>query len=430
MRLIKNFLINNHDKEVLKFGGYTFIIKILGLALNYLVILFITTKFGAEVYGRYSFSLVLSQVIALIFTLGMPLFIIKMLSDNTHFKDVPKTNFLNKAFKITFVIALLISVSLYLLSPKISIHLINDVAYIEYLRTMSFFVIPIMFHEIFLGYFKGKKSFTTHNIFLFILPPILFFLFYNFLQHSYTSQTTLLLSYLSGITIVFVLEIYFYAKEVKISFLKNYKSIDLIKDSVPMMYSGLLLYLLGWTDIFMLEALKSSKEVGIYNTAFKVASLGFIVITAINVVIAPKISELYHKNEIKQLHKLITQTTKIIAISTLPIAFVLVFFRKYILGFFGDEFIEGESALIFIVIGILFSAVTGTVDQILNMTNNQKILMRIIIVSFVLNILLNYFLIPTYSIEGAAVASLITNLILNLLCIYFIKKKLGFYTFI
>jgi O-antigen/teichoic acid export membrane protein len=70
----------------------------------------------------------------------------------------------------------------------------------------------------------------------------------------------------------------------------------------------------------------------------------------------------------------------------------------------------------------------GNVDQILNMTNNHKILRNITILCFFVNVILNFILIPKFGIEGAAIASLITNVVINLSCVYYIKKKLGFYT--
>jgi O-antigen/teichoic acid export membrane protein len=98
------------------------------------------------------------------------------------------------------------------------------------------------------------------------------------------------------------------------------------------------------------------------------------------------------------------------------------------LSFWGTEAISGGTTLIIVSIGVLFSAMAGNVDQILNMTENQNIFRNITIFSFFVNLILSYLLIPKYNIEGAAIASLITNILINVLCLYFIKKKLGFYT--
>ena len=103
-------------------------------------------------------------------------------------------------------------------------------------------------------------------------------------------------------------------------------------------------------------------------------------------------------------------------------------FSKLILSYWGNEVVAGSVTMIIVSIGVLFSAMAGNVDQILNMTENQNILRNITIVSFFVNLILSYLLIPNYGIEGAAIASLITNVVINVLCVYYIKKKLGFYT--
>jgi O-antigen/teichoic acid export membrane protein len=108
----------------------------------------------------------------------------------------------------------------------------------------------------------------------------------------------------------------------------------------------------------------------------------------------------------------------------------MLVFSDFILGIFGDSFIQGKMAFIIITVGVFLNVITGNVDQILNMTNNQKVLRNCTIFGFALNVVLNYFLIPKYGIVGAAIASMFTNVIFNVTCLFFIKKRLGFYTFI
>jgi len=108
---------------------------------------------------------------------------------------------------------------------------------------------------------------------------------------------------------------------------------------------------------------------------------------------------------------------------------LILLFRETILGIFGIEFLNGETALVIIGCGVLISSISGNVDQILNMTNSHKILRNITFFCFMVNVILNYFLIPVYGINGAAIASLITNVLINAICLYYIKKNLGFFTF-
>lgn len=174
--------------------------------------------------------------------------------------------------------------------------------------------------------------------------------------------------------------------------------------------------------------LSNETEVGIYNIAYKVGSIGFLVIVSVSTIITPKMAELYGQNNMLELKKLTHKATQLIAFLSIPMVVVLILFSKYILSFWGNETVTGSTAMIIISIGVLLSAIAGNVDQILNMTNNQNILRNITIFSFFVHIIISYFLIKKYGINGAAIATLITNVLINTLCLYFIKKKLGFYT--
>lgn len=423
--------IDKNSKEILFSGSTTLVYKILGLLLNYLVILYITKTYGASIFGKYSLSVSLTQIIAVLFSMGFPILVVKMVSDTTHFDNKPKTDFLEKKLKLLLLVGLIVSVILYFSATLISTYLFKDVAYEKYLKALSLFVIPVLLYEFFLGYYKGTKHYKKHNLFLFIFPSVFLFGFSFLLKQYLPSNGFVFICYLLAILSIVVIQLgYFFSSKPKTNKLKKVTKKELLKSSLPMMFSGFLLFLLSLTDVFMLEILKSSTEVGIYNAAFKVASLGFIFITAINVVIAPKIAVLFHKEQLQEMHKVIVQATRLISLLTLPLVIIIILFRSYILGYFGEEFISGEQTLVYIVLGILFSAMCGTVDQILNMTNNQRILRNIVITSFFLNVILNYILIPKYGINGAALASLVTNVLLNSLCVYFIKRKLGFFTFI
>lgn len=390
--------------------------------------LLITRKFGSVVFGRYTLAVTFSQFIVLIFTLGFPNGIIRLLTDSNHYDIKPKSNFINKVFWITLILSISISIILYINSDFIALYLFKDESLIEYIKIISFFILPLMFHEIFLNIFRGKKDFKKYNLFLFVLPPLLFLIIYFLFFNHNLNETSVIFSFLLSIFTVLILEIIFSSK-LKSSIQNNYPTKQLLKLSLPMMLSGTILFLLSWTDIFMLGIMVSLKDVGIYSAAFKIASIGLIIILVFNVVIGPKIAELYNNNYISKLKTTINKTTQLITFLTIPIFSIIIIFRKEILRFFGDDFILGESVLIILSTGVLINAISGNVDQILNMTNHQKIMKNITLFCLVENIILNYLLIPVYGINGAAWSSLITTASLNFISIYFIKKKLGFFTF-
>ncbi|NOQ91102.1 MAG: oligosaccharide flippase family protein [Flavobacteriaceae bacterium] len=392
-----------------------------------MVMLLITRTFGSAVFGRYTIVLTFSQLIVLIFTFGFPSGVIRLLTDQSHYNEIPKTNFIKKILWITFISSITISILIYFLSEPIAVNIFKDRSLITYLKVLSFFITPLMFHEVLLNIFRGKKEYRKYNLFLFILPPLLFLIIFYMIYNYLYNEISVILSFGLSILIVFLTEIVF-LKGIKNSIKLDYPTSLLFKLSLPMMISGTVLFLLSWTDIFMLGAMVSSEEVGIYNVAFKISSIGLVIILVFNVVIGPKISELYNTNEIKKLRETIIKTTQLITLTTIPIFLILIIFRKDILSFFGSDFVSGETTLVILSFSVLINAISGNVDQILNMTNHHRLMKNITVFCLAENIILNFILIPGYGINGAATASLITNISLNIISIYYIKKKLGFYT--
>ena len=90
---------------------------------------------------------------------------------------------------------------------------------------------------------------------------------------------------------------------------------------------------------------------------------------------------------------------------------------------FGEEFKLAAMALIILSISKMFSAISGSVGTFLQMVGKQNIFQNILILTAIINIGLNYILIPKHGIDGAAFASAISGVIWNVLMIIYIKKN-------
>ena len=416
-------------KKIISSSGVNFLFRIFGLGTSFLVVLLISRWFGVTNYGSYSLTFTIAQATTMIFALGIPNALI-MLTGNRNLSTVEVKKLLFKGIKIALLFSLIPSLIFYFGSSFIAIRCFGNIELTRFLEIVAYVIPFFILHELFLYYFISVKKFITYNIFMFVLPN-LFLVFFLIIFYFFdkTDFYTFLAFSISIILIVLVELVVVY--ETKIRTVPHIISTKtLIKTASPMMFSGLLLYLLNWTDVIMLGIMTNEKEVGIYNIAYKVGSVGFLMIVSVSTVITPRIAELYGKNRIQELKILIHSSTRLISILTIPLILLLIIFSKLILSFFGEEVVSGSSTLIIIAIGVLFSAMAGNVDQILNMTNNQIILKNITIFTFFINITLNFLLIPMYGINGAAFASLISNIVINITCLFYIKRKLGFYTFV
>jgi O-antigen/teichoic acid export membrane protein len=174
------------------------------------------------------------------------------------------------------------------------------------------------------------------------------------------------------------------------------------------------------TDVIMLGLLADPKDVGLYRVAQRGSELIIFSLTAVNMAIAPTVSQLYVQGDFERLQRIFSKSVRWIMVFSLPMALVLIFGGQYILRYvFGAEFVSGRNALAVLACAQLVNAGMGSVGLILNMTGHEKDTARVLLMTAVLNILLNALLIPLYGILGAALATgfslVLWNVVLHIL---------------
>ena len=146
---------------------------------------------------------------------------------------------------------------------------------------------------------------------------------------------------------------------------------------------------------------------------------------AINSILAPKISEFFHRNKKDDLIKTVNFTVAVSSTISIVTFLFLITFSNFFLGIFGDEFEAGKWVLIILAFGQLLNCLSGSVGLLLQMTGHQKVYRTIMIYGLFLNIFLNLILIKPFGIEGVAIATMSSFVLWNLLGVYYVKKHLG-----
>jgi O-antigen/teichoic acid export membrane protein len=69
---IKSLFGNDvHLLELLKGGGATFLMKIVGMSFGYLLAIFITNNYGAHFFGQYVTALLILEILSIVSRLGI-----------------------------------------------------------------------------------------------------------------------------------------------------------------------------------------------------------------------------------------------------------------------------------------------------------------------------------------------------------------------
>lgn len=423
-----NKLENEHLSFVLKGGVYSFVAKTSAFIIGFLISYIIATYFSEEAVGVVSLILNSVMILSTLMLLGTDSSVLRLFPEYT-LKNNYSLYLIYK--KIIFVLlgsSFLIIVVVLFFQDSISTYLYKSIS-IEY----------IVYFILFFSFFKALEKL---NLSLFrALKDIKYFAFFQVIVPFFILISLLIIiMYLISLNINIPIYIYFFITAIftviTCFIIKNklvnkgdlnisYKKI--IKVSFPMMLSSILLILLATVDTFIIEYFKGIRSVGIYAIATKIATLVIFFNTVLNVIVSPKISELYYNNKQKELEYLLKKITTINFFIIIPIVLILIIIGDILLSVFGNEYLSGYTALVFLLIAQLINAASGPTGNFMNMTGNETTFVIILIIALLINITLNIFLIPEYDISGAAFATLISMGFWNISIIIFIKINQGYY---
>ena len=201
-----------------------------------------------------------------------------------------------------------------------------------------------------------------------------------------------------------------------------------LRSALPMLLIGGMYVINNRTDTIMLGVMRDQAEVGIYSIASQGSSLLSFVLIAFNTSLAPTFASLYAKGNVNRLQKIVTKSSRMILLATVPMCLGLTVFSSFFLSLFGTEFVQGKSALIILVVGQFFNAATGSVALLLTMTHYERDVAYGVTASAVLNVILNAVLIPSSGLEGAAIATTASRIAWNILLVFLVYKRLGIHS--
>lgn len=195
--------------------------------------------------------------------------------------------------------------------------------------------------------------------------------------------------------------------------------------SMPMLMTASMNFIIAQMGVLILGMYRPASEVGYYAAAVKLATLTTFMLQAINSMAAPKFSELFHTGRLDELFYVAKKSTKLIFWTTAPLLLFLVILGPFVLSLFGEGFTVAYLPMLILVAGQFINSVSGSTGYFMNMTGHQREFRNIITTASILNLVLNFILIPRFGLFGAAWVGTISIAIWNIWTLIYIKVKFG-----
>ena len=405
------------------------IIRSFGVLLLFGFTLFITNFYSAENVGRYDFvrsTLMVLGGISLMGTNQSIIYYSGLLNARKSIESI--RSIYSEMLKIIFTLSLII-LGFFMIFFNESI--INDIfkntesysLILKTILTLVFFAVTMLNIDTIRALKKTILSEMYRSIFRYL--PV--FIFAIILLKT-NNEELLVEVYLLGFLLLSLfssIRVYMLFKEIDKPNDKSesFTITEIFKTSSPMALSAIAYFIMQSIDIIILSIYEGFDQIAYYSVSVKLAMLTTLALMSVNIVIAPRIAEIYENQKMQKLQMLIKHSTRIIFLISICLLSVLFFFSEEILGLFGQGYVIANNALLFLLAAQFFNALSGPGAIYLNMTGRQKTLNKILVSALIINISLNFYLIPTQGINGAAIATLVSLIIWNTIATVLIYSR-------
>ena len=398
-------------KEIASGGGIVFGASILDRGLRLIVTWLLSGYFGPEVFGIYTIVITIMTLVKMFSPLGTELGTVYFGAQHRRKEERAKLKgLIVSSMGLSVASSFMCMGMLWIAAPAITDH----VSELRVIATALLFWTPL--HTI-IGLLRAQKDMKGNALVYQITMPVVLVVGAIAVVLFEWTLTTALITYVISTAV----PLFYGMKRAWTHFGDLFTDPDLpaITDlnallgySIPMAFSQFVFRLNAWMDLLMLEWLtQNSSEVGIYRIAVSIAMISTLPINAIITIFNPIIVELVQSKNFERLNGLLKLVTKWLLLFNLPLLMLFYMLPDVVLFFFDDAYAPSQHPLIILVGGQLIWSSCSIAMRIVPMSGYAMLNLANGVVAAIVNMGLNYWLIPKYGNIGAAMATSITLIV-------------------
>lgn len=407
--------------ELKKLGKHALIYGtgiLLGKAVGFFLIPLYTHFLKPKDYGILELLDLTGYIIAYILGLGLDSALLRYYSLFEDDKD--KRAVISTAFLLQLVLSMLLFFLLYNSRYYLSSCILGSTIYVS--------LFPILFVSLFLASLNGllkvalraqQKSmeFTLVSVIYTAVALSLNILFVAFLKLGikgilYSTAITSALSLLYLIPrIITYCGLSFHLSKLK----------RMLKYGVPLVPAGIFVFILNWSDRYVLRLYCDMDIIGLYSLGYKIGMIvAFLIAGSFHLIWSAYMFEVQKKDNAKEIYARVT-TYFILLICTLGLA-ISIFSREIILIMADSAYLNAHKVVPLIVLAMTFMTTDNVFRTGILLRGKTVYLAISTALAAIINIALNFLFIPNYGMMGAALATSISFFIYSIVILFFAQR--------
>ncbi|MBE9481799.1 MAG: flippase [Bacteroidetes bacterium] len=401
--------------------GFTQVLMSLG---GFLLLPIITKTLGSYDYGTWSQISITLSLLSTVALMGLSMGAVRFLSSETE-KTKIREGFFSIIIFVIFT-GFIVSMLVFLLADLLAATIFKDPHTTYFIKAGSFLILLAAIDQITIFYFRIFRYiqiFSYLNLFQ-VFGKL--FLIFIFLKMGFG-----LLGVISAILIIQIL-LFIIAMSIVISqigfAIPRFSHIsEYLKYSAPLTPNSLIRWITDFSDRYVVGYFLGLSSVGIYSASYAIGNLVSLFVAPIQMILFPELSKLFDNGDIDKVQAYLSSSMKYFLLIAIPAVFGLSALSKPILNILTtSEFASGSIVIPIIALSGLLAGIFQIVINITHLVKKTKFNLYIHVVAALLNIVFNFILIPSIGILGAAIATLISYIVMVLACIHISFKHITF----
>ncbi len=419
-------------KKIVGQSAVYFLGTVISVIVGFFFKVYLSRVLGADALGIYSLGITTIGVLGIFLSFGYGNGLIRFVSKYKATQNYNKLlSYLTNTSIINLCVVLPISILFYFFPEIIADNMLKTPKLKEYIPLFGLMMFVnsflVLAEQTIRGLQEVKKS-TIINTFLrlpFKIGLVVLFFNWGWRIEGYIIAEVL------GSVLAFIFLIILIKRLLPLT--RDFKRANFNNEekkySLNLLITNSVLALGRHGDKIVLVYFLSTFELGIYSVTLTIAAFIPLVLTSVNSIFSPIISQLHSQNKLNDLAHYFKLSGKYIFLLSFPLMVFIFLFSKPIMSLFGNDFIQGSVLLSLIVIGQFINVSMGSVGLMLQMTGLEKPMRNISIVTSLVSFLLYLVLISKWGLVGLGVVYIFNILLQNIACTYVLNKHLNIHLF-
>jgi O-antigen/teichoic acid export membrane protein len=397
---------------------------IYGLGVLLISLPLITKNIGASEYGIWAQILVTVSLLVPVVLIGLSQSLIRYLAAEKKAQNIREYFFSSILFVILW--GSIVSLVVYFSADWLAATVFKDPNTSIYIEIGSSLIVLTAIAQLSILYFRifrFIKTYAALRILTMLINVFLIFLFFEFNLELFGVISATILTNI----IIFILSMIIIISKIGFALPHFSKMKTLFRYGIPLIPNPMIEWLRTSSDRYIIGFFLGIVAVGIYSASYTIGAIIITFVTPLQLILFPTLSKMFDDGNINQIPIYLEYSVKYFLMITIPAAVGLsVLAKPVLLILTTSEFISGAFLIPFIAFGGIFFGIYLISINITHLVKITKYNLYLYAIAAIVNIFLNFMLIPKLGLIGAAISALIAFIALALLSLHLSFKYMKF----